>query len=564
MRLTKLFGKTLREVPAEAETVSHQLLLKSGMIHQVAAGVYSYLPLAWRVLRKIERIIREEMDAAGGQELSMPVLQPFEIWEESGRDLAFGKGLFTLLDRRERKLVLAPTHEELITDLARRNVQSYRDLPRMLYQIQTKFRDEPRPRGGLVRVREFTMKDLYSFDVDEVALDISYQRMLQAYKNVYARCGLDTVVVEADSGAIGGKDSHEFMVIAESGEDEIIYCNGCGWSANVEKATFAKTSLECEQLLSLEEVATPGAKTIEEVARFLGVPKERTLKAVFYSVDGELVFVTIRGDIEVNEVKLKNALKCSDLRLANDEEGQEAGLVAGSASAAGLSGIKVVADDSITLGQNFVVGANKADVHLKNANYPRDFKVDLMIDIAQAVAGYQCIKCGGDLLSTRGIEVGHVFKLGTAFSEKQGALYLDRDGNQKPLVMGCYGIGIGRLLAAAIEQNHDEKGIIWPVPIAPYHVYLCALGGEEGEIVSAAEALYAELKERKFEVLFDDRTESAGVKFNDADLLGMPARIVVSRRTLKSNSAEVKLRSEKDAELVKLGEVANRLAILLQ
>ena len=564
MRLSKLFGKTLREVPAEAETASHQLLLKAGMIQQVAAGVYSYLPVAWRVLRKMEQIIREEMDAAGGQELSMPVLQPLEIWEESGRDLAFGKGLFTLQDRRERKLVLAPTHEEVITDLARRNVRSYRDLPLMLYQIQTKFRDEPRPRGGLVRVREFTMKDLYSFDADEDTLDLSYRKMLQAYRNIYARCGLEAVVVEADSGAIGGKDSHEFMVIAGTGEDEIIYCSSCDYAANAEKAASAKSRLEEESLLPLEEVATPGAKTIGEVADFLGVSKNRTLKAVFYSADGELVFVTIRGDLEVNEVKLKNALKCSELRLANDEEVRGAGLVAGSASAVGLSGVKVVADDSITLGQNFVVGANKVDTHLRNANYPRDFKVDLMADIALAEAGHQCIKCGSELLSMRGIEVGHIFKLGTVFSQMQGAFYLDRDGNQKPLVMGCYGIGIGRLLAAAIEQNHDEKGIIWPVPIAPYHIYLCALGMDDPEVVSAAEKLYADLEEKGFEVLFDDRIESAGVKFNDADLLGVPVRVVVSQRTLRSNSAELKLRREKEAELVSMGEVSSKLESLLK
>jgi len=564
MRLSRLFGKTLREVPAEAETVSHQLLLKAGMIQQVAAGVYSYLPLAWRVLRKMEGIIREEMDAAGGQELNMPVLQPLEIWEESGRDLAFGKGLFTLQDRRERKLVLAPTHEEVITDLARRNVRSYRDLPLMLYQIQTKFRDEPRPRGGLVRVREFSMKDLYSFDADDEALDLSYRKMVQAYRNICVRCGLETVVVEADSGAIGGKDSHEFMVIAGTGEDEIIYCSVCDYAANVEKATSAKSRLEEESLMSLEEVATPGAKTIEEVANFLDVSKNRTLKAVFYSADGELVFVTIRGDLGVNEVKLKNALKCSELRLANDEEVREAGLVAGSASAVGLSGVKVIADDSITLGQNFVVGANKVDTHLRGANYPRDFKVDLMADIALAEVGHQCIKCGSELLSMRGIEVGHVFKLGTVFSQAQGAFYLDRDGSQKPLVMGCYGIGVGRLLAAAIEQNHDEKGIIWPVPIAPYHVYLCALGMDDPEVVSAAEKLYADLEEKGFEVLFDDRIESAGVKFNDADLLGVPLRVVVSQRTLRSNSAELKLRRAKETELVSLGEVSSKLESLLK
>lgn len=564
MRLSKLFGKTLREVPAEAETASHQLLLKAGMIQQVTSGVYSYLPLGWRALRKMEQVIREEMDGAGGQELHMPVLQPYEIWQESGRDVAFGKSLFTLIDRRERTLVLGPTHEEMVTDLARRNVKSYRDLPLMLYQIQTKFRDEPRPRGGLVRVREFTMKDAYSFDADAEALDVCYKKMIQAYRNIYARCGLNAMLIEADSGAIGGKDSHEFMVATEVGEDEVVYCKSCGYVANVERASFVKTKLAEEPLLPLEEVATPGAKTIEEVANFLSVPKNRTLKAVFYSTDGELVFVTIRGDLEVNEVKLKNALKSSELRLANDEEVKASGLVAGSASAMGLKGIKVIADDSISTGHNFVVGANKDGYHLKNANYPRDFKADLVIDIALARAGYQCPKCGAELMSVRGIEIGHVFKLGTVFSQRQQAFYIDRDGVQKPLVMGCYGIGVGRLLAAVIEENHDEKGVVWPLEIAPYQVYLCALGMDEAAVAEAAEKLYTELCRKGFEVLFDDRIESPGVKFNDADLLGMPVRLTVSRRTLKSSSAEVKLRREKETELVPLTGVAERLKALLK
>jgi prolyl-tRNA synthetase len=388
--------------------------------------------------------------------------------------------------------------------------------------------------------------------------------MIQAYKNIYTRCGLNAMLIEADSGAIGGKDSHEFMVSTEVGEDEVISCSRCGYVANAERAGFAKAKLDEEPLLPLQEVATPGAKTIEEVANFLGVPKSRTLKAVFYSTDGGLVFVTIRGDLEVNEVKLKNALKCSELRLANDEEVKKSGLVAGSASAVGLKGVKIVADDSIATGRNFVVGANKDGYHLKNANYPRDFRVDLIADIALAKAGYQCLKCGSELMSMRGIEIGHIFKLGTVFSQRQGAFYLDRDGVQKPLVMGCYGIGVGRLLAAVIEQNHDEKGIIWPVSIAPYQVYLCALGMDEAAGAEAAEKLYAELCQKGFEVLFDDRNESPGVKFNDADLLGMPIRLTVSRRTLKSSSAEVKLRTGKDTELVPLAGVAEKLKALLK
>jgi len=564
MRLSRFFGKTLRQAPAEADTVSHQLLLKAGMIHQVAAGVYACLPLGWRVLRKIGQIIRKEMDAAGGQELMLPVLQPFEMWQESGRDLAFGKSLFKLTDRRGRELCLGPTHEEIVTVLASLNVRSYRDLPMMPYQIQTKFRDEPRPRGGLLRVREFLMKDLYSLDVSQAALDRSYQKMVRAYNNVYARCGLPVVMVEADSGAIGGKDSHEFILLAESGEDEVIYCVQCGYAANADRAAFARPEAANKgEPLPLEEVSTPAVKTIEELAGFLGVPAGQTLKAVFYAADGAVVFVVIRGDLDVNEVKLKNALKCIEVRLATEGEVARMGLVAGSASPIGLSGIRIVADESITLGANFVVGANKPDAHLKNANYPRDFEVDIMTDIALARAGYRCLACGAELLSEHGIEVGHLFKLGTVFSEKMGAFYLDEDGTQKPIVMGCYGIGLGRLLAAAVEQNHDEKGIIWPLSIAPYQVYLCPLSSDRDEVAEAAGKLYSELKKAGFEVLFDDREESPGVKFNDADLLGIPIRVVMSPRTLKEGTAEIKLRAQREVEFVPLEDVAEKLRGLL-
>ena len=557
MRLSRLFGKTLRQVPAEADTPSHQLLLKAGMIHQVSAGIYSYLPMGWRVLRKIEQIVREEMDAAGGQELMLPVLQPLELWEETGRDLAFGKSLFKLDDRKDRKLCLGPTHEEVITTLARFTIRSYRDLPAMPYQIQTKFRDEPRSRGGLLRVREFLMKDLYSMDVNTEALERSYQKMIRAYKNIYTRCGLSSVMVEADSGAIGGKDSHEFMVMAETGEDEIISCSQCDYAANAERATFAKPNVaQKENQLSLEEVTTPGVKTIEEVAKFFRVPGEKTLKAVFYAADGEVVFVVIRGDLEVNEVKLRNVLKCVELRLATEGEVEGMGLVAGAASPIGVSAIKTIADDSIKMGVNFVVGANKADAHFRNANYPRDFQVDIVTDIALARPGCACSKCNGTLLSTRGIEIGHLFKLGTVFSEKLGALYLDQDGIQKPLVMGCYGIGLGRLLAAVVEQNHDEKGIIWPSAIAPYQVYLCALSIDNPEVSEACGKLYSELKKGGFEVLFDDREESPGVKFNDADLLGIPLRLVLSPRTLARDTVEMKLRSEEKPEFIPLENVS--------
>ena len=555
MRTTQLFGKTLRQDPAEAETASHRLMLRAGMVHQVASGVYAYLPLAYRSLRKIEQIIREEMDAAGSQEVKMPALQPLELWEETDRAAAFGESLFRLKDRRDRELVLAPTHEEVITQMVRANVSSYRDLPLILYQIQTKFRDEPWPRAGLIRVREFDMKDAYSFDADEEGLALSYQHMFQAYRNIFERCGLPALAVEADSGAIGGKDSQEFILPTEAGEDTILFCPACDYSANAEKAASVASPVPAEEELPLEDVATPGVKSIAELASYLDIPESKTLKAVFYSADGQILFVTIRGDLEVNEVKLSNALHARDLRLATDEEVAQAGLVAGSASPVGLTGISTIADESIRSGSNFVVGANKPDYHLRNASYPRDFQVDLVTDIALAQEGEGCPRCGTALHSTRGIEVGHVFKLGTFFTERLGATYLDRESQQRPIIMGCYGIGVGRLLAAAIEQNHDDRGIIFPPPIAPYQVHLLSLNPENAEVHQAAEELYQRLQDEGLEVLYDDREESAGVKFNDADLLGLPVRLVVSPRTLKESAVEVKGRREEKGRQVGTGEV---------
>jgi len=564
MRFSRLFGKTLKEIPAEADSLSHQLLLRAGMIQQITAGVYSYLPLGWRVLKKTECIIREEMDRTGGQELRLPTLQPFEIWETSGRYPSFGKTMFTLIDRKEHRLVLGPTHEEIITELVHRCVHSYRDLPLLLYQIQNKFRDEPRPRGGLLRAREFIMKDLYSFNADEAGLEDIYQKMIQAYKNIYFRCGLQAVIVEADSGAIGGKESHEFMVIAETGEDEIVYCSSCDYASNIEKAHSVKPKLEEEHALPLEEISTPDIKKINEVADFIGIPAWRTLKTIFYSTGDEFVFVVIRGDLEINEIKLRNLLKCSELHLATETEVNAAGVVAGSASPVGISGIKTIADDSITLGSNFVAGANKPDIHLKNANYPRDFKVDIIADIAVARSGDRCPKCNSDLISTYGIELGHVFKLGTFLSEKLDAFFLDQNGMSQPIIMGCYGIGLGRLVAAAIEQNHDDKGIIWPFTIAPYHIYLCPLSSDNTDVAEVAEKLYVELTEQKLEVLFDDRNESPGVKFNDADLLGIPLRLTVSPRTLKSQSVEIKWRKEKQAHNLPLEGITAQIKKLLE
>ena len=547
MRLSRAFGKTLRDTPAEAELDSHKLMLKAGMIHQTMAGVYTYMPLAWRSIMKIETIIREEMDAAGGQELHMSKLQPREIWQQSGRDESYGPDMLRLTDRRDRHLVLAPTCEELLTNIVKANVSSYRDLPVTLYQIQTKFRDEPRPRGGLIRVREFDMKDAYSFDVDQASLDESYNAMVQAYKNIFSRCGVDTVMVEADSGAIGGKDSQEFILISDSGEDAIILCEKCGYAANAEKAEFRKSVNLAEDPLELEEVHTPGLKTIEDIARFLDIPTTKTLKAVFYVANGELLFVVIRGDLDVNEIKLSNALGGpQELRFATSAELKDAGIVAGSASPIGLD-VRTVADDSVTSGTNFVVGANREDYHLRNANYPRDFTADIVTDIALAEQGHQCPSCDGRLSHRRGIELGHVFKLGTKYSESLDARYSDQGGERHLIIMGCYGIGVERLLAAAIEQNHDDAGILFPQTIAPYDVHLVGLNTNVEEVARTADALYDDLHAAGLSVLYDDRPGSAGVKFNDADLIGLPVRLVVSRRNVNQGVVEIKRRDSSDA-----------------
>ena len=563
MRATEFLSRTLRQDPSEAETASHRLMLRAGMMLQAAAGVYSYLPLALRSIKKIERIVRDEMNAAGGQEVLMPALQTLETWEESGRAAAFGGNLFRLFDRRERPMVLAPTHEEVVTAIAGAHVESYRDLPLNIYQIQTKFRDEPRPRAGLLRGREFVMKDAYSFDTDQEGLDVTYQRMRVAYRNIFRRCGLPTIEVEADSGAIGGKDSHEFIMPAPSGEDVILYCEESGYAANVERATSIIAPAEEDEPRPLELVDTPGITTIADLAVYLGIAESQTLKAVFYQADDETVLVTIRGDIEVNEVKLKNHLRCIDLRLANAEEVAAAGLTPGSTSPVGLSGIRRIADNSIMQGTNFAAGANQPDKHYQNVNYPRDFQIDETVDIATAREGDGSPDGQGTLKAVRGIEVGHVFKLGTFFTTTLGVDYLDENGTLKPPVMGCYGIGVTRVLAAAIEQNHDDKGIIFPAPIAPFQAHLLALNASDPDVIAAADALYEELTSGGCEVLYDDRAESAGVKFNDADLLGLPVRIVVSPRNLKQGVVEVKRRRADEAAQVSADGVVAAVRDLL-
>ena len=543
--MSQMFGKTLRDNPSDADTAGHRLLIRAGFISQLAAGVYSYLPLALRSMRKIENIIREEMTAAGAQEVLMPVIQPAELWQQTGREDAFGETLFHLKDRRERDMVLAPTHEEVVTELARRNIYSYRDLPQNLFQIQTKIRDEARPRAGLIRVREFHMKDAYSFDADQAGLDAAYDRMVQAYWNIFRRSGLEVVAVEADSGAIGGNDSQEYMLVAESGEDELVHCTACGYAANVERAQsrYAPPADSGEQML-METVDTPNMSTIADVARFLNVEESQTIKAVFYSYDGEVVVAVIRGDLDVNEIKLANELGGSELRLANEEEVRAAGLVAGYASAVGLRGIRSIGDRSITEGANYVGGANAPHKHIKNVNYGRDFETDVIIDMVKAQPGHRCSRCDGELTFSRGIEVGHVFKLGLKFSEAFDARYVDQDGEEKLIYMGCFGIGVGRLLGASIESSHDDDGIIFPQSIAPYDIHLVALNPDREEISAAADGLYADLTAAGFEVLYDDRDESAGIKFSDADLLGMPLRATVSPRSLRDGAnTELKLRS---------------------
>ena len=563
MRVSKLLSKTLRDDPSEVETISHKLMLRSGMILQVTSGVYSYLPLALRSIQKIEQIVREEMNAANGQEVLMPALQPLEIWQQTGRNEAFGDNLFTLKDRREREMVLAPTHEETITAMAAAHIESYRDLPVTLYQIQTKFRDEPRPRAGLLRGREFIMKDAYSFNLNQNSLDESYQRMREAYRNIFRRCGLPTIEVEADSGAIGGKDSHEFIMPAESGEDLILFCNESGYAANVERAKSTISSVAITEPDELELIDTPSVKTIEELSSFLGIAEEQTLKAVFYQADSELILVTIRGDIEVNEVKLKNHLHVTDLHLATEEETRLSSLPPGSTSPIGLNNIRTIADFSIESGGNYAAGANINDKHYINVNYPRDFKVDEILDIATAREGDKSPDGKGILVSTRGIEVGHVFKLGTFFTDALGLEYADEQGKLSPVLMGCYGIGVSRILAAAIEQNHDDKGIIFPAPIAPYQVQLISLNIDNEEVSSTSAVLYQALIDSGCDVLWDDRLETAGVKFNDSDLLGLPLRIIVSPRNLKDGVIELKRRRDDSSSKIGLDDVVPEAKILL-
>ena len=573
MRMSKLFFQTLREVPADADVRSHQLMLRAGLVRQVAAGIFEYLPLGLRSKKKIEAILREEMDAIDGQEIVMPVVQPAALWKRSGRWYEIGDDLARLTDRGGRDLVLGMTHEEVITELAAGVINSYRQLPLMLYQIQTKFRDEPRPRGGLIRVREFTMKDGYSFHADHASLDDYYPLVYQAYFNIFGRAGLDVIAVESDTGMMGGTMAHEFMALTEVGEDTLLLCDECGYKANRQVATFVKSEEDgssSEEALPNEEVATPGVDTIAALADFLEIPQSRTAKALFLVAtieeDGEereqFVFVVVRGDMELNETKLTNALKARQLRPAQPAEITAIGAQPGYGSPIGIQrdGVLLVVDDLIPRSPNLVAGANREGWHVKNVNCGRDYEPDLALDVVAAADGHPCPVCRAPLRSVRGVEVGNIFKLGTKYSLAMEATFLDEDGASVPIVMGCYGIGAGRLMASVIETNNDDNGIVWPITIAPYQVYLVSLATKRTpEVTETAERIYAQLQEVGIEILYDDRDERAGVKFNDADLLGIPIRLTVGARGVKSGIVELKLRRSDEFLELPLDDFVNQV-----
>ena len=560
MRLSEAFLKTYKEAPKEAEIISHQLMLRASMIKQLTRGVYSYLPLGYRVLRKIENITREEMDRAKAQEIFMPVLQPASLWEESGRWFAYGPELMRLKDRNEREFALGPTHEEVVTDIVRNMVSSYKDLPFNLYQIQTKFRDEIRPRFGLMRGREFIMKDAYSFHIDQKSLDEEYINMKSAYERIFTRCGLNFRAVEADSGSIGGDSSHEFMVLAESGEDDILYDDSSNYAANVEKAvSIIELKESDEKKLTKELVKTPHAKTIEDLANFLNIPKEKTVKAVMLkeiTEDGEnFVLALIRGDLDVNSIKLKNAIGAKiELEMMTPEECERFGLVPGYAgSYEKKDGLKVVIDETVKYVRNFALGANKEEYHYINVNI-EDIVYDLVADIRKAKEGDTSPDGKGTLKLAKGIEVGHIFKLGDKYSKALNATVLDENGKQQIIKMGCYGIGISRVMAAAIEQNHDEFGIIWPKNIAPYLVDVIIANIKDETQVSLGEKIYAELSDNGIETVLDDRNERAGFKFKDADLIGFPLKIVAGKGAAEG-IVEIKDRRTGESSEVKKEDV---------
>ena len=559
MRASRLLLATLRETPADAEVISHQLMLRAGMIHQIAAGIFDFLPLALRTKHKIEDIFREEMDAIGGQEVTLPMVHPAELWQKTGRWYQIGSDMARLKDRNDRDMVLGMTHEEIMADLAKKFIKSYRQLPTMLYQIQTKFRDEPRPRAGLLRVREFTMKDAYTFDRDEAGIDAYYPHFYQAYFNIFHRAGINVVAVKSDTGMMGGRMAHEFMALTDIGEDTLVLCDACGYSANRQVASFRKPEPPVAAALPLEEVATPNVTTIASLANFLGIPESQTAKAVFMVADidqpdgkakEQFVFCVVRGDMELNETKLTNAIKARRLRPATTPEIKAIGAEPGYGSPIGIAREQVLllVDDLVAASPNLVAGANREGYHLRHTNYGRDYTADIVIDLVAASDGHACPTCGAPIYTARGVEVGNIFKLGTKYSMAMGATYLDENGEEKPIVMGSYGIGSGRLMAVIIEMLHDDAGIQWPITVAPYQVILISLANEKTpEVAAAAEKLYAELLTAGVEVLYDDRDERAGVKFNDADLLGIPIRLTLGAKGLKNGVIEGKLRRNGEA-----------------
>jgi prolyl-tRNA synthetase len=565
MRYSQYFLPTLKETPGDAEVVSHQLMARAGMIRKVAAGIYDYLPLGLKVIRKVENIVREEMNRAGAIELLMPAVSPAELWQQSGRWHEYGKELLRFKDRKETDYCMGPTHEEVVTEIVRGTVRSYRQLPLNLYQVQTKFRDEIRPRFGLMRGREFIMKDAYSFDIDDAGADASYRRMYQAYRRIFERCGLKFRAVEADSGTIGGSFSHEFMVLADTGEDAIVSCDSCDYAANVEKAELQPPGgVAPAPTMPLGKVATPNLKSIDDVAAFLKESPDRMVKTlVLQNEREETVAVLLRGDRTLNQIKLCKYLGCNHIQLADEALVRQ--LTGAPTGFSGPIGIKcrVIADQDLLLMSDFGLGANEENFHLTGANHERDFQAEAFVDLREAVAGDNCPRCTGKLEAWRGIEVGHVFKLGTKYSEKMHATVLDDQGQERILVMGCYGIGIGRTAAAAIEQNHDENGIIWPMPLAPFQVIITLLNPNDTDVLSAGETLYGQLLEAGIEVLLDDRDERPGSKFKDADLLGIPLRVNVGARGLKERSLELQERRTGERSMLPITDAAAKIIDLV-
>lgn len=559
MRLSTAYIPTLKEIPSDAVIPSHQLMLRAGLIRPLAAGVYSYLPLGWKVLKKIMNIVREEMDRIGGQELYLPALNPVEIWDETGRSTSFGDEMFRLKDRKDRDLVLAPTHEEIICDLARRFVRSYKDLPQIWYQIQTKFRDEPRPRSGVIRARQFIMKDSYSLDADEAGLETSYQLHAQAYRKIFSRCGLKFHVVEASSGLMGGKVSQEFMMESPSGEDTLVFCPNCGYAANIEIAVSIPVVFQ-DKIQELEEVSTPGKKTIEEVSTFLGRPAHQFVKSLLYVADGKFILALVRGDHELNETKLQAYLGVPVRPAHPDEVKACFGVEPGFIGPVHIDPkIKILADIAIQGQHSLITGANKSDTHLLGVEIGRDFSPHAFLDLHRAVSNEMCPKCKSPIRVTNAIELGHIFKLGTKYASSMGAYFLDKSGKQQPIVMGSYGIGIERILACAIEQDHDEKGIVWNPTLAPYQIHLLLLKKDNAELVQFADALYEKLFNANIECIFDDREVSPGFKFKDADLLGIPLQLIIGETWLKERQLELKERATGKVEKISEEEIINTI-----